>query len=123
LLVFGQHQWRPYCHVADLASALTRTLTLPHSPKPEIFNIGDSQENYSKAMMVDELLRQVPDGRVAYGNQADTDTRNYRVDFTKAAQQLGFQITQRVPDGIDEILKALKGNKIQDPFSKTHENC
>ncbi len=123
LLVFGQHQWRPYCHVADLAMALTLALKLPHSPKPEIFNIGDSQENYSKAMIVDEVLRQVPAGKVAYGNQADTDTRNYRVDFAKAAQQLGFQITHRVPDGIHEIQAALAAQKWKDPFAKTHENC
>jgi nucleoside-diphosphate-sugar epimerase len=123
LLVFGQHQWRPYCHVADLARALTLPLTLPATQGCGIFNIGDSQENYSKAMIVDHVLQQVPQGKVAYGNQADRDTRDYRVDFSKAAQQLGFQITHRVPDGIQEIKEALASATFEDPFSNIYENC
>jgi nucleoside-diphosphate-sugar epimerase len=123
LLVFGQHQWRPYCHVADVARALTLALTLPATLASGIFNVGDSQENYTKAMILTEIMRQVPDGKVTYGPQADTDTRNYRVDFSKAAQQLGFKITRRVPDGIHEIKELLASGELADPFSPVYQNC
>ncbi|HEX2899048.1 MAG TPA: SDR family oxidoreductase, partial [Bacteroidia bacterium] len=121
LLVFGQHQWRPYCHVEDLATALMLALT--GEATQGIFNIGDNRENYSKGMIVDEVLRQIPEGRVSFGGSADTDTRNYRVDFGKAARQLGFEISHRVPDGIHEIHALLDSGTLQDPFSKIYQNC
>ncbi len=88
-----------------------------------VFNIGDSMENYTKAMIIDEILQQVPGGKVQYGAQPDTDNRNYRVSFDKAYRELHFVATQRVPDGIREIILALKNRKIKDPFSTTYENC
>lgn len=123
LLVFGQHQWRPYCHVEDLALALTLPLTLPLHQGSGIFNIGDSKENYSKEMVVEEVLRQVPKGVATFGGSPDTDGRNYRVDFEKAAKVLGFRISKRVPDGIQEILVALHAAEITDAFSNIYQNC
>lgn len=120
LLVFGQHQWRPYCHVQDLAHAVCLGLQQSRSG---IYNIGDSGENYTKAMIVDAVLTQVPGGRVAYGPQGDPDTRNYRVDFGKAAAELGFAIRHRVPDGIAEILGGLRAGTYPDPFAQHYQNC
>jgi nucleoside-diphosphate-sugar epimerase len=123
LEVFGQHQWRPYCHAADLAHALVLALTLPTAQTQGVFNIGDSAENYTKAKIVEEVLRQIPEGKVTYGPAPDVDTRNYRVDFSKARDQLGFQISSRVPDGIREILEALRSGKISEPYSPIYQNC
>jgi nucleoside-diphosphate-sugar epimerase len=123
LLVFGQQQWRPYCHVYNIAQAIELCLSSTPGIAAGVFNIGDSMENYTKAMIVDEICKQVPGAKVNYGSQPDTDNRNYRVSFDKAYRELHFIATKRVPDGIQEILIALKNRKIKDPSSKIHENC
>ena len=107
----------------DLARSIVRTLELPASVTGGIFNIGDSTENYTKAMIVEAVLKQVPKGKVTYGKTNDADTRNYRVDFSKAQQQLGFEIQKRVPDGIQEILAAFAPYKITMPFHPIYQNC
>lgn len=123
LMVFGQHQWRPYCHVEDIATALMLALSLPASQATGVFNVGDSAENYTKAMVVEEILRQVPSGKVTYGPAPDVDLRDYRVDFSKAAAQLGFQVSRRVPSGIQEIVAALAQGRFDHPFSHIYQNC
>ena len=124
LLVFGQHQWRPYCHVDDLAQAICLSLQLPDEKfEYAVFNIGDSTENYSKAMILAEIQKQIPDAKIKYGAMPDTDSRNYRVDFSAAATQLGFRISKRVPDGIAEIKKLIASGLVEDPFSEKHQNA
>ncbi|MFM2377414.1 MAG: hypothetical protein RLZZ165_2511 [Bacteroidota bacterium] len=123
LEVFGLHQWRPYGHVEDLASAAVLALNQPPSRSAGIFNIGDSSENYSKAMLIDEVLKEVPDGRVVLTPDNGSDRRNYRVDFSKAGRQLGFKTTRRVPDGIREILSAFCLAQFRDPFDPVYQNC
>lgn len=124
LLVFGQHQWRPYCHVDDLANAISLALGLPDEKfKHGVFNIGDSSENYSKAMILTEILKQIPDAKIKYGAMPDDDTRNYRVDFSAAASELGFKISKRVPNGIKEIRKLMASGMLEDPFSHKYQNA
>jgi nucleoside-diphosphate-sugar epimerase len=123
LTVFGEHQWRPYCHVQNLAQAICLCLT--HQPEiaEGVFNIGDSTENYTKAMIVAEIQKVVPECKFAFGNQLDTDTRNYRVNFDKAARQLQFVVTRRVPDGIREIQAVLNSGQFDNPFDRIYQNC
>ena len=123
LLVFGQHQWRPYCHVNDLANAISLSLGLSDEKFTHgVFNIGDSEENYSKAMILKEILKQIPEAKIKYGSTPDGDTRNYRVDFSAAASELGFKISKRVPDGIREIRKLMASGMLADPFSEKFKN-
>ena len=123
LTVFGEHQWRPYCHVQNLAQAICLCLT--HQPEiaEGVFNIGDSTENYTKAMIVAEIQKVVPECKFAFGHQLDTDTRNYRVNFDKAARQLQFVVTRRVPDGIREIQAVLNSGQFDNPFDRIYQNC
>lgn len=124
LLVFGQHQWRPYCHVDDLANAVCLSIALPDATFANaVFNIGDSSENYSKAMILSEIQKQIPDAKIKYGAAPDNDTRNYRVDFSAAADRLGFKISKRVPDGIAEIRRLIASQLLEDPFSEKYQNA
>jgi len=59
LEVFGEQFWRPYCHVYDLArSVMTVIESLDEKVGFNVFNVGDTEENYTKRMLVDEMLRQ-----------------------------------------------------------------
>jgi nucleoside-diphosphate-sugar epimerase len=122
LVVFGEQFWRPYCYVGDFSRAI---LTVLNQPKPEVaynvFNVGDTNENYTKKMIVDELLRRVPDGNVKYVKKEE-DPRDYRVKFDKIRHQLGFRISRTVPEEMDGILRAIRLGVLDDPDDQRHYN-
>ena len=122
LVVFGEQFWRPYCHVNDLARGVE--LVLASSTEKvafEVFNVGDTQENYQKQMIVDEILKQIPEGRVRYVKK-DEDPRDYRVSFDKIKERLGFQVTKRLPDGIEEIKMALDSKFFPNAYDSKYSN-
>ena len=108
LLVFDPHTWRPYCHVKDLAEAIRCVLEAERDKVHfEVFNVGGESNNFTKQMIVDEIMRQVPEGKVKY-QEHGSDPRNYRVSFQKIREQLGFAVQYSVRQGVEELLKALR---------------
>ena len=52
LLVYDENTWRPYCHVVDLARAVITVLDAkPEQVSGEVFNVGNSDENFTKRMI------------------------------------------------------------------------
>lgn len=122
LNIFGERFWRPYCHVEDLARSCVLTLeSAPEKVRHQVFGVGDTGENYQKAMLAEELLKIVPDAKIRYVSKSE-DPRDYRVDFSKITNELGFKVSRRVPDGIREIYRILKDGIISDPYSKLYQN-
>jgi nucleoside-diphosphate-sugar epimerase len=125
LRVFGQQFWRPYCHVEDLARSVVLVLESPADKvRQDVFNVGDTRENYTKEMIVNEIfkcLRDAPRTLVTYVQKTE-DPRDYRVDFSKIHSTLGFQITKRVPDGIRELSVLLRHGVISDPDAARFKN-
>lgn len=114
LLVFDANTWRPYCHVGDLSAAIGCVLEAPRDRVHfEIFNVGGDANNLTKQMIVDEILRQVPEGRVRYQDHG-SDPRNYRVSFAKIADRLGFSPRISVREGVAELLGALRAGLFDD---------
>jgi nucleoside-diphosphate-sugar epimerase len=95
LEVFGELFWRPYVHVRDAARAIRTVLEAPADQVAgEVFNVGRSDENYRKG-----------------------------VSFEKLRSALGFMPESRVPDGIDEIVRALDERAFgDDPFAGRFSN-
>lgn len=122
LQIFGEQFWRPYCHVNDLARSVVVVLSAREELVAfEVFNVGDTAENYTKRMIAEELIRQLPETRVEYVHRAE-DPRDYRVDFSKIARRLEFGITRRVPDGIEEIVRVVRSGVLDDPDSRRYAN-
>jgi nucleoside-diphosphate-sugar epimerase len=125
LVVFGETFWRPYCHVEDLARSAALVVESPADKvRRDVFNVGDTDENYTKEMILNAIfaaLKDVPRELVTYVAQAD-DPRDYRVNFAKIRERLGFHVTKRVPDGIREIAALLRHGLISDPDSKRFRN-
>ncbi len=122
LQIFGEQFWRPYCHVSDLArSVLTVLQAREELVAFEVFNVGDTAENYTKRMIAEALVRRLPDTRVDYVHRAE-DPRDYRVNFGKIAERLEYGITRRVPDGIEEIVRVVQSGVLDDPDSKRYAN-
>lgn len=120
LVVYDQKTWRPYCHVLDFALALKMVLEAPkESVFFEIFNAGSEKNNYTKQMIIDTVLRYIPTGKVYY-QQFGSDPRNYRVNFQKIKNILGFEAQFSVQDGITEILTALQNKCFENSFFPSH---
>jgi nucleoside-diphosphate-sugar epimerase len=122
LVVFGEQFWRPYCHVSDFSKAIILVLRAPkHKVAYNVFNVGDYSQNYTKKMIVDELLQQIPEGHVKFVHK-DEDPRDYRVRFDKIKNELGFRISKTVPEGINEVLTALRFGVIENPDDQRYYN-
>jgi nucleoside-diphosphate-sugar epimerase len=114
LLVFDEHTWRPYCHVNDFARLLDTVLDAESSKVNfEVFNAGGDHNNYTKKMIVDEIVKHLPGAKIKYGENG-SDPRNYRVSFAKVKRVLGFEPRYSVPDGITELISALKIGMFRD---------
>ncbi len=122
LIVFGEQFWRPYCHVEDLArSCVLVSESERKKVAQNVFGVGNTKENYQKKTIVDEILKIVPDAKIKYVHK-DEDPRDYRVDFSKIKNELGFKTTKTVPDGLREIHSILKYGLLFDPFSPAYRN-
>ncbi len=122
LVVFGEQFWRPYCHVRDFSGAITAVLDAPAEKVAyDVFNVGDTAENYTKQMLVEEMARLIPGSRIKYVSKQE-DPRDYRVDFSKIKERLGFAITRTVPEGIAEVRDVVRLGVITDPEDQRYYN-
>jgi nucleoside-diphosphate-sugar epimerase len=122
LVIFGEQFWRPYCHVVDLSRSVIEVFEADDKAVAyDVFNVGDTDENYQKEMIVNEILKVIPDGKIKYV-QKDEDPRDYRVSFEKIKERLGFKITKRVPDGIKNIKQAVVDGFFHDPDDSRFSN-
>ncbi|MCF6242658.1 MAG: NAD-dependent epimerase/dehydratase [Bacteroidales bacterium] len=122
LVIFGEQFWRPYCHVVDLARAVQ--LVFESDIKKvafDVFNVGDTHENYQKQMIVNEIKKQIPDAKIKYVKKNE-DPRDYRVNFDKIKNKLGYSISMRVPDGIAQIIKVIKEGFLNNPDEAKYKN-
>ena len=120
--IWGAQFWRPYCHVDDLARAVVLVLESEDKKvRANVFNVGNTEENYNKGMVIEEVCKVVPGVKVNYVESSE-DPRDYRVNFDKITNELGYSITKKVPEGIREIYTLVKTGIITDPFAQKFRN-
>lgn len=108
LEVYDKDTWRPYCHVRDFARLLDIVINSEKEKVNfEVFNAGGNVNNATKQMLIDEILKRVPDANVSFSENG-SDPRNYRVTFEKVKNVLGFEPKYTVKDGVDELVNALE---------------
>jgi len=122
LVVYGEQFWRPYVHVRDAARAVATVLDAPREQvSGEVFNVGDTDENYRKLDIVGLLQERFPEARVDYVHK-DEDPRDYRVSFDKVRSKLGYEVERRVADGIDEVVALMQSGLVEDPYASIYRN-
>jgi len=110
LLVYDADTWRPYCHVEDFARLIQMVIEAPQEKVSfEVFNAGGDVNNATKQMIVDFILKKVPNGKVKY-QEHGSDPRNYKVNFNKVKSILCFEPKYTVQDGIDELVDAINNH-------------
>jgi len=114
LEVYDADTWRPYCHIRDISKAVMTVLTAPESAvRGEVFNVGDTAQQFTKRMIVDEVARHVGETSVLYGDKG-SDPRNYRVSFAKIAENLAFRCDYTVQDYIPRLAAAVQAGVFPD---------
>jgi nucleoside-diphosphate-sugar epimerase len=122
LVVFGEQFWRPYVHVRDAARAICTALEAPiEAVDGEVFNVGDTAENYRKLDIVELLRERVPDASISFVHK-DEDPRDYRVSFAKVNERLGFETRRSVANGVDEVIGLVRAGLVDDPYAPVYRN-
>lgn len=109
----GEHQWRPFIHVRDLARAVVAVLRAgPEKTAGQIFNVGDERLNMTLGELANTVQATVAP-QVAHPvevlNQPDiSDRRNYAVSFKKIQRVLGYRAATLMREGIDEMVQAFR---------------
>lgn len=107
--------WRPLVHVEDVAQAFVKLLQAPlflvHN---EIFNVGDTKENYQIADLVEIIASIVPKAKIEYATDAGPDKRNYRVNCDKIRRVIpAYRPNWTVKKGIEELYEVYQQVDLQ----------
>jgi nucleoside-diphosphate-sugar epimerase len=96
--------WRPLVHVLDICQAVACVLDAPREiVHKEIFNVGDTNENYQVREIAEIVSRTFPDCTMSLGT-SDGDNRSYRVSFDKIKTKLpNFKCRRSVALGAQEL--------------------
>lgn len=111
--VFGGSQWRPNVHVRDVGRAIIQILSAPiDKVSRQVFNVGSNKENYTINELTGLTLQVFPEVTVKQ-NSSVQDLRNYKVDFSKIEEMLGFRAQVSVLDGLKELKAVFEKGEIK----------
>ncbi|MDR1313747.1 MAG: NAD(P)-dependent oxidoreductase [Deltaproteobacteria bacterium] len=123
LTVFSGEQWRPLLHVRDAAEAFFLASTAPlRSVAGEVFNVGSNDQNVQFKDLGELIASLCPGSELAFA-PGEPDLRDYRVDFTKIREILGFKAKTSLAEGIAGLRDALADGRFPDPYSKAYRNA
>jgi nucleoside-diphosphate-sugar epimerase len=123
ITVFGGGQWRPFLHVDDAASALMKAIGAPPDLiRGQVFNVGSNQQNY-RLEEAGRIIQSLIPKAEFLDMGADTDFRNYRVDFTKIRRMLGFTPRWGLEEGIKQVITALENGEVRDYRNPMYSNA
>ncbi|OBB22201.1 NAD-dependent dehydratase [Mycolicibacterium peregrinum] len=99
--------WRPLVHAADIAEVFLACLTASAEiVSCRAYNVGSEINNVTVAEIAQEVVRAVPGSTLAITGETGADPRSYRVDFSRARAELGFEARRTVADGAIELYSA-----------------
>ena len=109
--VFQSHFMRNYIHILDVVSAFILSVDKFFEMKGNAFNVGLSDANLSKRQLCDQIKKYIDFEIVEVEYKTDPDQRNYIVS-NKKIEAMGFVPKHSIDDGIRELIKAYRINRI-----------
>lgn len=102
--------WRPIVHIRDIITAIIATLNAPpEAIHNEVFNVGQTGENYRISELAEIVAATVPGSKVEYAPNGGPDKRCYRVNCDKIQQALpGFRPEWTARQGAQELYDVYK---------------
>jgi len=97
-------------HVEDVSRAMLAALQAPREAiHSQVFNVGQTDENYQIRDVAEIVREVVPNCEVQYGEQVNPDRRCYRVSCEKIAESLPeFQPSWTVRTGAKQLYDAFR---------------
>ncbi|MBV8889166.1 MAG: NAD(P)-dependent oxidoreductase [Alphaproteobacteria bacterium] len=108
VVLFEAHFIRNYIHVRDVARAFVHALDNFEAMRGQVYNVGLSDANVSKAQLCERIKRHVPDFyyvEAAIGE--DPDKRDYIVSNAKI-EATGYLPAHSLDHGIVELIKGYR---------------
>jgi nucleoside-diphosphate-sugar epimerase len=104
--------WRPIVHIEDISRAFIAVLAgPPESGRALAINIGRTDQNYRIRDLAGIVRETVPGCELVMTPGASPDTRNYRVDFSRASRVLpSFTPRWDARTGARQLYDAFKAN-------------
>jgi nucleoside-diphosphate-sugar epimerase len=98
--------WRPIVHIEDICEAMHCAVAAPAaSVNGEIFNVGQTGENY-RVREIAEIVANAFPGCVVSTGPPSKDNRSYRVSFDKIASKLpGYKARWTAKLGAEELYR------------------
>jgi nucleoside-diphosphate-sugar epimerase len=102
--------WRPIVHIRDIISAMITVLDAPRETvHNQVFNVGNTQENFRIRELADIVAKVVPGCRVEYAPDGGPDKRCYRVNCDKIQRVLpAFRPQWTAQRGAQELYDAYR---------------
>jgi nucleoside-diphosphate-sugar epimerase len=98
--------WRPLTHAEDIAQAVVVALDAPAEiVRARAYNIGTERNNRTVAEIAAAVVDAVPGAELLITGETGNDPRSYRVDFSRARKELGFEASWTIPDGAQELAR------------------
>jgi nucleoside-diphosphate-sugar epimerase len=122
MTIIGGDQWRPFLHVDDAALALLRCLRVDlRLVRGEVINVGSNEQNYT-IRRVGEVIRELVPPAELIELSHNGDRRNYRVDFSKIENLVGFTPAWSLEAGVRQVIDALESGAVKDYRDPRHSN-
>lgn len=121
ITIYNGQQWRPFIHVRDVCEAIIQVMEAHISlTGGQIFNVGDSRLNYTLTQVAEKIQQRFPHTQIEHID--NTDRRDYRVSFNKIREQIGFQCSVDLDEGIAELHEAFLSGEITDYRDPRYHN-
>lgn len=113
--------WRPLAHAEDIAGAVVAALGAPADVvRARAYNVGTEKNNRTVAEIAQAVIEAVPGSTLNITGEAGNDPRSYRVDFSRARKELGFEASWTIPAGADQLATEYKARGLtQDAFDNS----
>jgi nucleoside-diphosphate-sugar epimerase len=112
--------WRPLAHAEDIAGAVVAALAAPaDSVRGRAYNVGTERNNATVAEIAQAVVTAVPGAELEITGEAGNDPRSYRVDFSRARAELGFEAEWSIPEGAEQLVTEYRKRSLtQEAFDR-----
>jgi nucleoside-diphosphate-sugar epimerase len=99
--------WRPLIHCEDIARAFVAVLEAPAEKVSGVaFNTGRNEDNHQVKGIAEMVSKAVKGCEVIITGEHGSDSRSYKVDFSKIQRELpGFKPRFNLKTGIEQLLE------------------
>lgn len=102
--IFQPESCRPICHVRDISRSISTVIANP-TVNGKVYNVGSNEQNYTKKELADIVAKFT---KAEVKVVESDDARDYRVDFTKICDELGFKARHTPESEMPRLIRQWK---------------